>query len=263
LPRYLALVLTVALCFAFAASVALYPAQDGITVLTDQDTAVDASHIDQGYVMVSHAATKKALKLRLIKGDSTYTYDLAADGRYETFPLTLGSGTYKLQVFRQVSGKRYTNDASLSFSVELTDEAIPFLYPNQYVWYSADSTTVQKSNELCQNLESDTEKLKAIRAYITKNIKYDYTLAATVQSGYLPSVDDTLKAGKGICFDYAAVTACMLRVQGIPTQLVIGWADSIYHAWNKVQVDGQWLRVDTTADANNMKVKKYTEERIY
>ena len=232
-------------------------------MLTDQDTTVDASHTDQGYVMVSHATSKKALKLRIIKGDSTYTYDLAADGRYETFPLTQGDGTYKLQVFRQVSGKRYANDASLSFSVELADETLPFLYPNQYVWYTADSATVQKSNELCKNLASDTEKLKAIHAYVTKNIRYNYTLAVTVQSGYRPSVDDVLKAGTGICFDYAAVTACMLRVQGIPTQLVIGWADNVYHAWNQVLVDGQWLRVDTTADANNMKVKKYTEERIY
>ncbi|HNW87203.1 MAG TPA: transglutaminase-like domain-containing protein [Candidatus Limiplasma sp.] len=121
----------------------------------------------------------------------------------------------------------------------------------------------EKSEELCAGLTDGAQKMAAIRAYIVGAITYDYDLAATVQNGYLPAVDSVLAAGKGICFDYAAVTACMLRTQGIPTQLVIGWADTIYHAWNMVWLDGAWQRIDTTAEANRMNVKKYTEERIY
>ena len=77
------------------------------------------------------------------------------------------------------------------------------------------------------------------------------------------SMDDVLSKGRGICFDYAALLACMLRTQGVPVKLVIGYADQSYHAWNNVLVDGQWYRVDTTAEANGMKVAKYTEERVY
>ena len=40
--------------------------------------------------------------------------------------------------------------------------------------------------------------------YVVKNVKYDDEKAQNVQSGYLPSVDETLKTKKGICFDYAA-----------------------------------------------------------
>ena len=94
-------------------------------------------------------------------------------------------------------------------------------------------------------------------------ILYDFVRATTVQTGYLPVVDEVLSQGKGICFDYAALTACMLRTQGIPTRLEIGYADTVYHAWNTVLIDGQWLRVDTTAEANHMKVKTYTIERTY
>lgn len=245
------------------AGAALFPQADGAVVLTDGGTTVDASHSDQGYIMVRHTPFKKKLKIRISLGDNTYTYDLASDEKFETFPLTFGSGKYKVQVFRQASGNRYSNDSSVSFSADIADESLPFLYPNQYVSYTQQSTAVAKAEELCAGLAEPAQKLEAIRKYVVRNIFYDYVRAATVQSGYLPSVDDVLAEGKGICFDYAALVACMLRTQGIPTKLVIGYADTIYHAWNYVYIDGQWLQLDTTAQANNMKVTKYTEERIY
>lgn len=259
----LAFVAAMTLCLALAFALALYPKAEGITVYEDQGVTVDASHADQGYVMVRHTPSDKALKLRLTKGEQTYTYDLPADGRYETYPLNMGSGTYQVQVFRQISGKRYANDASLRLKAEIADETIPYLYPNQFVWYTPDSAAVAMGETLCAGLTSDADKLDAVRRYVVDHILYDYIQAETVQSGYLPAVDEILAGGKGICFDYAALTACMLRTQGVPTKLVIGYADRIYHAWNDVLVDGEWRRIDTTAEANNMKVKRYTQERIY
>ena len=57
---------------------------------------------------------------------------------------------------------------------------------------------------------SDVDALQAIYDYVTENLTYDYDLADTVESGYLPDVDATLESKKGICFDYAALTAAML-----------------------------------------------------
>lgn len=262
-PAIVALIATLTLCAAVAAYVALYPSADGTVTFADDPVFVDASHTDQGYVMVRHQPTQKAIKLRIIKGKTTYTYDLNTDNEYETFPLPLGSGKYSLQVFKQVSGKKYTRESSYNFNAELTDDTLPFLYPNQYIWYTADSAAVQKAAELCDGLETATDKVTAIRQYIDRHITYDYALAMTVKSGYVPAVDDVLSKGRGICFDYAALLACMLRTQGVPVKLVIGYADQSYHAWNNVLVDGQWYRVDTTAEANGMKVAKYTEERVY
>ena len=37
-----------------------------------------------------------------------------------------------------------------------------------------------------------------------------------VKSGYLPDVDKVFTENTGICFDYAAVMATMLRTQAIP-----------------------------------------------
>ena len=44
---------------------------------------------------------------------------------------------------------------------------------------------------------------------------------------------------------------------------MIGYADSSYHSWNEVCVNGQWMRLDITAQVTNMNVKSYTTERIY
>ena len=44
-------------------------------------------------------------------------------------------------------------------------------------------------------------------------------------------MDKVLAEKKGICFDYASLMAAMLRSQGIPTKLVIGYAGDAYHAW--------------------------------
>ena len=42
---------------------------------------------------------------------------------------------------------------------------------------------------------------------------------------------------KGICFDYAALMTAMLRSQGIPTKLEIGYSGEVYHAWISTYID--------------------------
>ena len=74
----------------------------------------------------------------------------------------------------------------------------------------------------------------------------------------------TLSTGKGICFDYAALMTAMLRSQGIPTKLEIGYSGEVYHAWistyideigwvdNVIQFDGKsWSLIDPTLAASN------------
>ena len=63
-----------------------------------------------------------------------------------------------------------------------------------------------------------------------------------MESDYLPDVDETLRSEKGICFDYAALMAAMLRSQKIPTRLEIGYAGTTYHAWISTYItDVGWV----------------------
>lgn len=87
---------------------------------------------------------------------------------------------------------------------------------------------------------------------MVNSFTYDYQLAATVKSGYLPNVDKVLESKKGICFDYAALMTAMLRSQGIPCKLVIGYADTAYHAWINVYIEGTgWISNAIYFDGQN------------
>ena len=118
---------------------------------------------------------------------------------------------------------------------------------------------------MARNAANETELIKAIYEFVCKNVKYDKKKAAEVKSGYLPVPDDTMKTGKGICFDYAALAASMLRSQGIPTKMIFGYVapKDLYHAWNmfyteetgwitvKFEISGDsWNRLDLTFSAN-------------
>ena len=255
--------LTVALCLPDAAH--RYPAL-GDKVRSESGSTIDYSHADQGYIMVKQNPTKKKIKIRVAKDGVTLPeYDLNGNGEYEVLPLQLGSGKYSVRFFIQTSGKSYSANASFSVTANLENENVSFLYPNQYVWYTADSLAVAKSNELCEGLTTDKEKVEAIANYITRNVLYDFFFAMTVKAGYLPDVDNTLTKGKGICFDYASLFACMLRVQDIPARLVIGDAGKTYHAWNTVLIDGQWRFYDLTFLSTGAKIieSQYAVERFY
>lgn len=243
----------------------LLPEATGKKLLKKSGTVIDVSNSAQGYVFVKHKKSTKRLKFRLTRGSDVYTYDLNGDGEYEVFPLQMGSGGYKAQVFTQAKGTSYTTTSNLSFNVKLSDDLLPFLYPNQYVWYTGDSTAAAAAFEVCAGKTTDVEKANAVYDTLSRTMLYNQILALTVNNGagYLPDVDSVWKKRTGICFDYAAVMACMLRVQGIPTQLVIGHADAAYHAWNNVWLNGEWVRYDPTGGATGTRVRAYTEERIY
>ncbi len=253
----------ISLLVTIACAALLLPEASGYETLEKSGTVIDISHADQGYIMVRQEATDKRLKMKISLGKYSLNYDLNSDGEYEVFPLQLGNGKYKVQIFKQASGKKYSNVSSLSFSVKLESDVLPYLYPNQFVNYGAETLAVSKADELCAGLSTESEKFEAIHAYVLENTTYSYERAGSVESGYLPNIDEVYSSKSGICFDISALMACMLRSQGIPAQLVIGYADKCYHAWNLILLDGEWVRSDVTGEICATEVKRYTTERMY
>ena len=257
-----------AICFAVVAVAVLenviWPEASGEKVLTSSELTVDCSHADLGYFMAK-GAKKKGLKLRVSKGGAQLMYDLNANGEWEVFPLQMGDGKYNIALFTNVSGNKYASSGSVDLEAKITNPETVYLITNQYVEYTPDTEAVAKSEELCEGLETDKEKFEAIRNYIRENYAYDFDKARTVTGGTLPSIDYLWDKGMGICQDLAAAAACMLRVQGIPTQLVIGYVNrNYYHAWNSVLIDGQQILYDPTADLDAIPANpSYTVERFY
>ena len=140
---FILLALLALLCAGEGLADTVWPESAGVTVLTNGKLIVDASHADQGYVMVKVSAqTGKRLKLRVAKGQSTLTYDLNGAGEYEVFPLQLGSGGYDFSLYENVSGTKYSSGGKVSLNVQLISEDAAFLVTNQYVSYLEDSVTV-------------------------------------------------------------------------------------------------------------------------
>lgn len=251
----------------------LTPSADGVTVYQNDFASIDASNTSQGYVMVKYNGANEKVKLQITCPDqSCYTYLISDRGAYDTFPLTAGNGSYTLQVLENVAGDTYTVSLTQSINVSIEDEFLPFLYPNQYVNFHADSQAVSKGSDLAKDTYSDLDVVQNIYNYVIKNISYDTEKAQNVSYGYVPDVDDTLSSKKGICFDYAALMTSMLRSQNIPTKLEVGYSGDAYHAWistyiddkgwvdDIIQFDGDtWQIMDPTLAATNdsAAVKKY------
>lgn len=244
---------------------AVWPEATGSRQLSDGDLTVDASNQADGYIMARAAKTQRRQKLRISRGDVTLTYDMNGEGEYEVIPLQLGGGEYRVTLYRCVEGNRYSQEGAVKLTAQLADEDAAYLCPNQYVFYTADSPAVRKSDELCADLETEAERYRTICDYVLDNFAYDYVRAvAAKQSAYLPDIDGCYESRRGICQDLAAMTACMLRVQGIPARLVIGYAGDNYHAWITAKVDGKEVLFDPTAELARMGDGLiYTAERYY
>lgn len=209
--------------------------------------------------------------------DSAYTYDINNKGNPEIVPISEGDGSYTISVLENVVDTKYALAYSTTLDVKLRDPLLPFLYANQYVNFVADPSkskivdTAKKIAEKAKNeangANEQLEALKYIYRFVTSGMTYDTVLATNVKSGYLPNVDRILnefvddylpgflkvanmdgalndfrkeyngKLGKGICFDYAVLMSSMLRLQGIPAKLVIGYAGALYHAWINVYIE--------------------------
>ena len=257
----------------------LTPEASGTEVYSNDDASIDASNAAEGYVMVKY--TGDAAKVRMLietPAGNTYNYLMDLDGNYDTYPLSGGSGTYKIGVYENLHDDQYATAFTQSVNVTLKDEYSMFLYPNAYVDFTASSNAVKKGQELAEGASTDIDVVKNVYHYIIKNVDYDYDKAETVQSGYVPVVDETLATGKGICFDYASLMGAMLRSQGIPTRLEIGYAGTEYHAWvsvytaetgwidNIIQFDGaEWTLMDPTLGsyASDSQVKKTLNDDTY
>ncbi|MDO5147387.1 MAG: transglutaminase-like domain-containing protein [Eubacteriales bacterium] len=238
----------------------MIPQADGTKTITTSTLTVDLSNTSKGYIMASYHGEADKVNIQLTGPDGvTYLYFIKESDSYTAMPLSSGSGSYLLDIYEHVEGNTYGTLMSDFIEVNLENEFTPFLYSNQFVYFTEDTRAIQKGAELAKGCESDLEITSNIYNYVIKNTVYDYDKAATVTAPYYPDIDETLATGKGICFDYSALMCAMLRTQGIPCKLNIGYAGKVYHAWisvylsstgwvdDMIQFDGSdWSMMDPT-----------------
>lgn len=81
------------------------------------------------------------------------------------------------------------------------------------------------------------ETARNLYDWITRNMYYDY-------SYHYYGADGALFRGLGVCDSYSKAYTLLLEAAGIPVYRI----SSQNHAWNAIQLDGQWYQTDPTWD---------------
>ena len=259
------------------------PIDSNKDVYTSDNIVLDYSNTSEGYFMIKYIGnTDNRIKILVeYPNNIVYNYDISRDLEYNTIPLTLGNGIYKINVYQQLIDNKYITIDSKVLDVKIDNEMGPFLYSNQYVNFDKNTLGISIAEKLYMETNTDIEFIDMVYDYVQSHLDYDIDKAKQIQDGklvgYLPNINDIYTSGKGICFDYASMMVYMLRSQGIPTKLNIGYVNDVYHAWisvytheqgwidNIIEFNGtKWSYIDPTfADTStNYELKEYIGEGI-
>lgn len=245
-----------------------------LTAFAATSSRIDVQELENGVVVVQGNKHKVIEKVGISKGNQQYFYNLNTNN---VFPLQFGDGNYTIAIYENVTGNKYRLVENKEVTVKTANEHDVFLQPIQMIYWTEEMKAIAKARELTKNLKTDKEKVEAIYNFVINHVSYDYDKAKNIANDYIPVIDQTLTDKQGICYDYAALLAAMLRSEGIPTKLIMGKSKAIpdYHAWNEVYLKDtkEWVTIDTTYDAVMVKSKKepimikdkrdYTTEKFY
>lgn len=124
---------------------------------------------------------------------------------------------------------------------------------------------VQVAHRLADGLPTEEEKFRAIFRWVCDHLEY-------AEGNYSTDPGQLLKQGKAVCIGYAMLLKDMCTEVGLECKIITGYArnapDDIgkrlkkleRHAWNAINLGGQWYLCDATWASGyyNKKTKKYT-----
>lgn len=247
----------------------LSPVATGLKTTGNESVSIDYSNSSEGYIIIKYTGSSDKVKVQLTGSNQvTYTYNITSDSE-TVLPLSADSGNYNITVFERIGADQYSTCYMEDININIANTFGPFLYPNQYVNFNANTQAVSKAASIAKNATCELEAVALIYDYVINNVTYDKEEASNVETSYLPDVDEVMSTGKGICFDYAALMSAMLRSLGIPTRLEIGYAKDAYHAWISVYTKDQgwiggvikfdgtvWTLMDPTLASNSKDISK-------
>lgn len=111
------------------------------------------------------------------------------------------------------------------------------------------------SDEICEGINSDYEKLRAITYWVSDNIYYDHPAYNKGIPQECLSLEYMLNNRSSVCGGYANMTAALCAAQGIRCLNITGSAVNVgcfnegyageFHEWNVAKIDGRYIIVDS------------------
>lgn len=123
---------------------------------------------------------------------------------------------------------------------------------------SAATSVASLAGYLAEPAGSDFEKARAFYTWITHNIRYNDSLAnssllGTIENERLQQADRVLANRSGVCEGFANLFEALCKEVGLKAAVVAGKVkdergvvERIAHAWNAVELDGEWYLSDPT-----------------
>lgn len=121
-------------------------------------------------------------------------------------------------------------------------------------YYSENNISYMKKNAEIEKLltrklsaatsanRSAWDKAEDIAEYICDTFRYDYDAYYNDTGTW--DTHSTIKAGKGICFNYSEYYYWLCEKAGIPCRIIFGKAGGGEHAWNQVKLGRNWYNID-------------------
>lgn len=94
-----------------------------------------------------------------------------------------------------------------------------------------------------QACKTDLEKALVVHDHLCETITYTEQLGRSAHD-----IEGAILEKKAVCEGYALAFKFYMNRLNIPCNVVSGMASGGPHAWNQVQIDGQWYMVDATFD---------------
>ncbi|OQA20692.1 MAG: Transglutaminase-like superfamily protein [Actinobacteria bacterium ADurb.Bin346] len=180
----------------------------------------------------------------------------------------------KVESGRKVSASIVSNVSMYEYDIKkISTENLEYepddedlkLYTGEDLFIDISSPVIQAAAKKAAGDEIDQViKAKKIYAYVASRLHYDWERAADRNYKFMDA-SEILKAGKGVCADYAILYTALLRANGIPSRVVGGIPVTLIlgkksktldigHAWVEVKLPGYgWIPVDITQEQGFMK----------
>ena len=118
------------------------------------------------------------------------------------------------------------------------------------------------SDEICDGIDSDYEKLRAISYWVSENIYYDYPAQHSGIPQECLSLEYMLNNRSSVCGGYSNMTSALCAAQGIRCLNIKGlglndgscFAQDVegdFHEWNIAEIDGKEIILDSGWDSLN------------
>lgn len=189
---------------------------------------------------MDNSTLSKTLATHLLNQDQSFSLTIANKTQLNQLD-SLIKAAIKINDYTHyiIGGYRYSAKETKSSGINATFTITYLENKTQTAYVTTQVKQILK--EIIKPTMDDFQKERAIHDYIVSNIAYDTNLMN--YSAYA-----ALTKGKTVCQGFALLTYRMLDEVGITNRIVEGYAGGISHAWNLVQIEGNWYQLDTTWD---------------